>query len=434
MSRHSHGIRARWSGTFLALATALLLTAPARLASAGGAWVYENGSPDLGTASAGRAALAADASTAFNNPAGMIHLGRPQFLVSLMPIVTTNEFNIGPRTTTPGTDGGNAGGLVPGGALYGVYQLRPEVAFGLSFNSYVGGALSYDDNWVGRYFTTTADFLTYTLNPALAVRVLPWLSVGAGFSVQYARMDQEVAINNIREQLPDGRLKYDDWNVGFGGNFGALAEIDEWTRVGLTYRSPVNQSFDSVPVFSQLGPGLQRFVTAAGFTRNDLGMDVAVPQEVLLSVFRQVTDDLALMGNLGWQNWTQFGWVSLEFPTREPRSLTVNQHLQDTIHAALGLHYRLGAPTLLQLGFAYDSTAVGGTYRLPALPVDQQLRFAGGVQYDVNEKYTLGLAYEFLAAGKAAIDAYRGPLSGTLQGDYSPNSGQFFNFTIIRRF
>ena len=57
----------------VAAAGALLLLAPA-VAWAGGAWLYEVGSPDLGTAGAGRAALAADASTAFGNPAGMTRL------------------------------------------------------------------------------------------------------------------------------------------------------------------------------------------------------------------------------------------------------------------------------------------------------------------------------------------------------------------------
>ena len=41
---------------------------------AGGAYLYELGTSDLGTAGAGRAALAQDASTAAGNPAGMIRL------------------------------------------------------------------------------------------------------------------------------------------------------------------------------------------------------------------------------------------------------------------------------------------------------------------------------------------------------------------------
>jgi long-chain fatty acid transport protein len=153
-------------------------------AVAGGLGLYEVGSPDLGTASAGRAALAADASTAWGNPAGMTRLDGAHVLFGLQPIIVTSEFDPGSQTTTPGTDGGNAGGFVPAGGLYGVYSILPELKVGASLNSYVGGSLNYDDDWVGRYYTTEAEILTFNLNPVIAYRVLPWLSLGAGFSVQ----------------------------------------------------------------------------------------------------------------------------------------------------------------------------------------------------------------------------------------------------------
>jgi long-chain fatty acid transport protein len=56
------------------LAVALLLTTTN--AYSAGIWLTENGTAAMGTATAGRAALANDASTAFNNPAGMTRLDR----------------------------------------------------------------------------------------------------------------------------------------------------------------------------------------------------------------------------------------------------------------------------------------------------------------------------------------------------------------------
>src|SRR5271157_3710076 len=44
--------------------------------------LYETGAPDLGTASAGRAAMASDASTTASNPAGMTLLDRSHLLGS----------------------------------------------------------------------------------------------------------------------------------------------------------------------------------------------------------------------------------------------------------------------------------------------------------------------------------------------------------------
>ena len=61
-----------------ALAAGGLLLPPSS-ARAGGFWLYEMGTPHLGTASAGRAALAKDAATVFGNPAGMTSLDRSRY-------------------------------------------------------------------------------------------------------------------------------------------------------------------------------------------------------------------------------------------------------------------------------------------------------------------------------------------------------------------
>lgn len=77
---------------------------------AGGLILYEVNSPSTGTASAGWAALAKDAATAFQNPAGMTRLDRSQLLVGAQPLIITSEFHSSPgtRVSGGGDDGGNA--------------------------------------------------------------------------------------------------------------------------------------------------------------------------------------------------------------------------------------------------------------------------------------------------------------------------------------
>jgi long-chain fatty acid transport protein len=189
-----------------------------------------------------------------------------------------------------------------------------------------------------------------------------------------------------------------------------------------------------VPSFSQLGPGLQAALQGTGVLGSNLGLDVSIPQEVMLSGFWQASDDLALMANFGWQNWHHFGRYSVSLSGVPTGNVSVDAGFDDTFHGAVGLHYRLGKPTQLQLGFAYDSSAVGKSNRGPALPVDQQLRFGIGLLYDITEDYRLGFAYEYVSLGKAEINTTRGPLAGTLQGDYESNSLNVIGFTVSHKF
>ena len=68
------------------------------------------------------------------------------------------------------------------------------------------------------------------------------------------------------------------------------------------------------------------------------------------------------------------------------------------------------------------------------MPLDRQVRYATGLQYDWGENITLGAAYEYLDAGRAKIDQQGGPLQGDLKGDYKSNEIHFINLNLIWRF
>jgi long-chain fatty acid transport protein len=181
---------------------------------AAGLILYEVDSPSTGTASAGWAALAKDASTAFQNPAGMTRLDRSQLLVGVQPVIMTSDFNssAGTRVTGGGGDGGNAGMVLPSAGGYYVYSASERFKLGLSLLSYFGAALDYGDSWVGRYRVEKTAFITTTLAPSLAYRINTWLSMGAMLNITAAYFKTETAVNNLGPT--DGQVTYKDSTAG----------------------------------------------------------------------------------------------------------------------------------------------------------------------------------------------------------------------------
>lgn len=395
---------------------------------AGGLILYEVNSPSTGTASAGWAALANDAATAFQNPAGMTRLDRSQLLVGAQPEIITAEFNRSAGTTGSGDDGGNAGGILPSMAGYYVCRATDDLRLGLSALSYFGLGLNYGDNWVGRYRVEKAAFIAATIAPTLAYRINNWLSVGALLNITTAYLKTETAVNNL--EGPDGQVTYKDTVPGIGAGVGVMIEPTENTRFGVAYYSPVALKFNSTPSFSGLGPVWDKLLTG-----RQLDMGITIPQWIMVSGYYQATKELAIMANLGWQNWSQFGNVDLALQlNRDTRSLTANLDMDDTWHAALGIQYRIAKPWLLSLGFAYDSSPMSTANRSPSLPLDQTWRVATGIQYDWSQNLTLGLAYEYINLGSANINQQGGPVIGTLVGDYSPNMVNVVNLNVIYKF
>jgi long-chain fatty acid transport protein len=423
---------------------AVCMTLVASSSWAAGLYLYELGTPDLGTAQAGQAALAQDASVVVRNPAGMTRLDRSQLTGSLYTIIPSMQFDRGSGTTLSGGNGFNAGAPIPSlssvsipfpaGGLYYVYSLSPDLKLGVGAASAYGGGMNYGKEWAGRYTVEKSQLLSATLNPGFAYRVNDWLSIGAGFSVNYALLSQTTAVNNLAEGLPDGRLKFkaDDW--GFGGNAGVLLEPNAQMRFGLTYRSPIDMSYTDRIRFTNLGPGLRRVLERGGVVGGETTLDQTNPQTVMASWYYAVTKKAALMGNFGWQNWEQYSdlGISVSSDTTE-RNIQANQHFHDTWHQAIGAQYRIAPPWLLSAGFAHDSAPVSKFHRTPTAPFDENFRFGVGLQYDWSERMTVGAAYEFLDLGNAEITNLQRP-AGTLQGEYSTNYVHFVALNVIWKF
>ena len=403
----------------------------AGMAWAGGLILYEVNSPSTGTASAGWAALAKDAATVFQNPAGMTRLDRSQLLAGAQPEIITSEFSAGSGTRV--MHGGDrdvgAGGVLPSMAGYYVYRATDQLRLGIGGLSYFGLGLNYGDSWVGRYRVEKAAFITASLAPSLAYRINDWLSIGALLNIMYGYFKTDTAVNNLVGA--DGQVSYKDTSTGVGAGFGIMIEPTEATRFGLAYYSPVALHFKDTPSFSGLGLVWDKLLTG-----RQLEMNYTIPQWLMVSGYHQITNDLAIMANFGWQNWSQFGSVdmALQFRRLGTRSSTANLHMDDTWHGALGMQYRIAKPWLLSLGVAYDSSPMSTANRSPSMPLDQTWRVATGVQYDWNQNLTLGFAYEYINLGSANLNKTGSPLLGDLVGDYGPNMVNVVNLNVIYKF
>jgi long-chain fatty acid transport protein len=182
-------------------------------------------------------------------------------------------------------------------------------------------------------------------------------------------------------------------------NLGLLYELSPGTRVGFTWNSEVDLDFSAPAEFSNLG-ALGTTIQNAGLLNASVDMGIKVPQQAMLSLFTQVNDRWAVLGSVGWQQWSRFGQVQLGVDdTSNPTSLTTDLDFDDTWHLALGAQYRLSEPWLLNFGIAYDSGLQDGSNVSPLLPVNSAWRFGVGAEHQASNAFTWGVAAEYLYGG-----------------------------------
>mgnify|MGYP001168656980 CR=1 FL=1 len=418
-------LRAVVAGTLVAACA--IAAAPS---SAGGLLLYEIGTEDLGLASAGYTARAQDASTVFTNPAGMTRLDGTQFTAGVQVLYGDVGFNIG-QGTSPGLgggDGGNPVGWFPGGGAFYSYSVSPDLKVGFAATGNFGLALKYDGNWAGRYYVQEGTLVGVSLVPSVAYRMNKEWSVGASLNAMYAKLHDQVAINNVVGA--DGRLEATDYKWGFGGTLGFLYEPSEYTRFGLVWNSPIKLDFSAPPQFSGLSHALETIINDRGLASSNLNLGMTVPQGVNASFFHQIDPRWALLGSVGWQQWSKFGQVEIGVDSSNPVSLTKDLNFKDTWHVAAGAQYQLDSPWRLDIGIAYDSEFQDSSNVSPLLPANSAWRFGFGAQKQESKTFSWGLAAEYLYGGNLSVNKLSdAPVAsggrGDLVGSY-PNLGIFF--------
>jgi long-chain fatty acid transport protein len=188
-------------------------------------------------------------------------------------------------------------------------------------------------------------------------------------------------------------------NLPAGEVDGAITDALRSMRVGFTWNSEVDLDFSAPAQFSNLGQ-LGTTLQNAGLLNSTVNVGIKVPQQAMLSLFTQVNERWAVLGSLGWQQWSQFGQVQLGIDnTNNPTSLTTDLDFDDTWHVALGAQYKLSEPWLLNFGIAYDSGLPDGSNVSPLLPVNSAWRFGVGAQQQLSKTSFWGIAVEYLYGG-----------------------------------
>ena len=415
----------------LAMATVVMLLALTEKSEAGGLFLTEIGTEDVALAGAGWAARAQDASTLFKNPAGMSRLEGNQFQGGLQALYFQSGGFGGTNTPFGGNGGGNPIEVVPGASGFYVYSLGKDFKVGFGVLSNFGLGLQNNQGFAGRYYVKQDTLVGITFAPVASYQVNEYISIGGGPNVMVAYTKYTANINNV---LPpgtgDGQLYLSDTTAGVGGQFGVLVEPKKGTRVGVTYYSPIKLNFSTTPTFSNLGT-IGTVLNNNGLLTRDVDLGVTVPQHVILSGYHELSEVWAIMGDFGWENWSQFGKVDVGvFGGQNSTSLTTNIDYNDTYHVGVGSQYRLNPEWLLNGGFAYDSSMVSAANRSIALPVGATYKFGMGADWLMNEKIKLGFSYELSYMGDLSISQNRGPLAGQLTGAYKDAIMHFFAFTL----
>ncbi|WP_341305303.1 outer membrane protein transport protein [Pseudomonas sp. TMP25] len=397
---------------FLALATA------ASHGIASGFAINEQSVSSMGTAFAGRSSSADDASTVFGNPAGMALLKREQVSGGIALIHAKTDID----NASGSAIGSNNGDMVPFiGAPMGYYvkPLDDNWSFGLGLYVPFGLVTDYERNFQGRYHGDRSEVRVVTLQPTLSYRVNEQLSVGFGPTIN--RIDGELTSfvpNALTPGSNDSQVKIKGNDTALGFNLGVLFQINEQSRIGMTYHSMVDYTLkgDTQIEGSGFGPFSGR--------KFDTTLALKTPESVDFSITHELNADWTLYAGSTWTRWSRLEEIravnkGVPAPINNKIGNIVEpQNWHDTWAHAVGAAYKLNRQWTLRAGLAVDQSPTNNLNRSPRIPTGDRKALSLGTAWSPNEDMTIDLAYSYLMENDTDIERsdYRSTYKNTAHG------------------
>lgn len=361
----------------------------------------EQNARGIGLAGSG-AAVAEGASTIFYNPGALGF--EDGFTAELSGLMIVPSFDYAPLRAVDGTAASAETKVFALPSLFVGVPVGP-VRIGLGAFANYGLGIAWPVGWDGRFEATASNLQTFTLNPTVAWRVHPNVSIGAGFDLVRGTVELVRQLDFL-DQEGTLRLGGDTW--GFSGNAGVATHwLQDRLRVGLSWRAAVALRFRGRADFTVPKEFQSQLVD------QDVKTSLLLPHTFSLGASHQVTKRLLLTLEATLTTWSSLKAIVLEFADPSLKA-TLDRQWQDTVTVrAAGEITVLPKKLLVRLGAGFDPSPSPGTTLSPSLPDASRVMISAGLGYVLgNFRADLGYLFVLLLSRESATPAFPARYSG----------------------
>ncbi|MGF1713850.1 outer membrane protein transport protein [Photobacterium chitinilyticum] len=362
--------------------------------NAAGFQVNEHSASGLGRAFSGEAAVADNASVLARNPAAMTLFKTAELSGGLTIVdpnieVRDNDFGQTAKDVAPLA-------LVPAG--YYIHPVNDRFAVGLALFTSYGVATEYPADFNAGSAAGETSLITLNFNPNIAYRINENFSIGGGVSLVYGDAELTRFLGSLATvaggEPSDQSMKMEGDTTGWGWNIGALYEINDNHRFGLSYRSQVDLDFEGdFTDYTGLITG-----TANNTVPGDLS--VVLPAIAEFSGYHALNNQWAVHYSIQWIQYSKFEELRGTGDQCNPGyngqagvCLLKEEDYDDNSRYSIGATYTLNPEWTLRAGFAFDEQAGKSTL---SIPDTDRYWYSAGATYTYSKSMSFDVALTYL--------------------------------------
>lgn len=386
------------SGLLTVAGIAGTLAAPA--VHSAGFMLNEQSVSSIARGLAGRGVSGDNAADIAANPAGTALFDKQQ--VSLTLHYIDPNINVkGNHITSQGAIPTKADDVAPSEFVPGAYYVLPidsNWSFGLSANSYFGMSTEYPSSFSASEMANKTAIKTIYLTPSVAYKYNEMFSFGLGLSYIYGSGEiKNTAPFDLPPEaggLPKGStlLDIDGSGSAFGWTIGGMWEINEKSRLGLSYRSQVDLDADA-DVTS---------LAKTGGKEGDGTITFNLPDTLELSYFNQLNEQFAVALGIQYIGWSTFENLTIDIDGVGDYMFK-EENWEDSFRYSVGMDYRLNSLTNFHFGYTYDESPVPAKYRTLTIPDADRQWLTFGATLDFESAGIVDLAFAYVMGDQVKV-------------------------------
>jgi len=362
--------------------------------NAAGFQVNEHSASGLGRAFSGEAAVADNASVLARNPAAMTLFKTAELSGGLTIVdpdieVRDNDFGQTAKDVAPLA-------LVPAG--YYIHPINDRFAVGLALFTSYGVATEYPADFNAGSAAGETSLITLNFNPNIAYRINESFSIGGGVSLVYGDAELTRFLGSLATvaggEPSDQSMKMEGDTTGWGWNIGALYEINDNHRFGLSYRSQVDLEFE--------GDFTDHTGLITGTPNNTVpgDLDVVLPAIAEFSGYHALNSQWAVHYSIQWIQYSKFEELRGTGDQCNPGyngqagvCLLKDEDYDDNSRYSIGATYTLNPEWTLRAGFAFDEQAGKSTL---SIPDTDRYWYSAGATYAYSKSMSFDVGFTYL--------------------------------------
>ncbi len=439
----------RTSLSLLAASVGVIFAAGTSQVMAQGFTLYEPDIATMGTAYAGAAATADNATVVATNPAGMSRLDGVNVSLNNTLILAQTDIK-NPVGSAPGT---NKGDMVPRIIVGSAFITFPHVlldnlSMGIGLYAPFGLKTNYESTFQGRAFGDKSTVTVATLQPTVSYAFTPNISLGAGLTVNHFN---GVLTSGISPAVPNATQELDGARNAFGYNVGFLISPITDLNIGLTYHSEVEYDLRGN---AQV---LNAPITGTPYTFNAKGrgnLVITTPDSLELAATYKIVPTVELKAGITRTNWSTIGVLapkstfaasgvstSVPLPAAYKSGIAAQLNaggstevvnFEDVNMYSLGASWQVQPNLALRAGIAYDVSPANKEDRNVRIPTADRSIYAVGANYALSKNTNVDVAYNYLHEANAHISR-ADPTKGIYQADFE-NTGHLIAVQLNHKF